>query len=301
MARFNSIRAGPAGTRERSGKAGGQRFRPKKRLGQHFLVDQRIVQKIIHCAGFHASDRVLEIGPGMGSLTLPLAREVHHIVAVEKDRNLTLALEKHLRKSGVNNVTLINQDILKWDFQEMGSALSSKILIVGNLPYNISSPFLEKLIENRQRIGRAVLMFQLEVGRRITASPGGKAYGAMSLLVQYHANPTVLIEVAKEAFYPRPKVDSMVVGLDFTRPYRGDAAVSENRFRQVVKGAFAHRRKTLINSLSGAPASFSRDVLLNAMEQCGIDPKRRAETLDMDEFLCLTKVLSLTNRPGNGT
>jgi 16S rRNA (adenine1518-N6/adenine1519-N6)-dimethyltransferase len=302
MAQFTSIRAGPAGSHESSGKRGGERFRPKKRLGQHFLVDRRIIQKIINLSGFQASDMVLEIGPGRGSLTLPLARRVCHIVAVEKDSNLTLSLEKHLHRSGITNVTLINQDILKWDFREMDSGPSSKIHVIGNLPYNISSPFLEKLIGNRQRVARAVLMFQLEVGRRITACPGGKAYGAMSLLVQYHADPTVLIEVPKEAFYPRPKVDSMVVDLDFERPYPRDTTIHEHSFRQVVKGAFAHRRKTLINSLSGAPSLlFNRDVLLNAMKHCEIDPKRRAETLDMKEFLCLTKVLSLTNQQGNDT
>lgn len=301
MAQFGSIRVGSTGNRKSSGKPGGGRFRPKKRLGQHFLVDRRIIQKIIHCAGFQASDSVLEIGPGKGSLTLPLAGRVRRIVAVEKDRNLTLSLEKQLHKSSITNVTLVNQDILEWDFREMDSVVSSKIYVIGNLPYNISSPFLKKLMANRQRIARAVLMFQLEVGRRITARPGGKAYGAMSLLVQYHANPNVLIEVPKEAFYPKPKVDSMVVDLDFERPYPGDIEVDERSFGQVVKGAFAHRRKTLINSLSGAPSSFNRRVLLNAMKHCEIDPKRRAETLNMEEFLCLTKVLSLTNRQGNVT
>jgi 16S rRNA (adenine1518-N6/adenine1519-N6)-dimethyltransferase len=302
MVQFRSIRGGgPAGSRESSGKAGREKFWPKKSLGQHFLVDRKIIQKIINLAGFQASDLVLEIGPGQGALTFPLARRVRRIVGVEKDRKLILLLEKHLNRSDITNVTLINQDILKWDFRDMDFASSSKICVIGNLPYNISSPFLEKLIENRQRIARAVLMFQLEVGRRITASPGGKAYSAMSLLIQYHAKPTVLIEVPKEAFYPKPKVDSMVVNLDFERPYTKDSTINEHSFRRVVKGAFTHRRKTLINSLSGALSLFNRDVLLNAMKHCEIDPNRRAETLDMDEFLCLTKVLSLTNRQGNDT
>ncbi|MBW1736474.1 MAG: ribosomal RNA small subunit methyltransferase A [Deltaproteobacteria bacterium] len=299
MAHTRSIKAGPAHDRKRSGKADGPGFRPNKRLGQHFLVDRKIIHKIITRARFQASDLVLEIGPGQGSLTLPLARTVCHVVAVEKDRNLTLSLEKKLHRSGITNVTLVNADILKWDFREIESAPSSKIQVIGNLPYNISSPFLKKLIENRHRVARAVLMFQLEVGRRITACPGGKAYGAMSLLVQYHARPTALIDVTKEAFYPRPKVDSMVLDLDFESPYPKGTTVHEPSFRQVVKGAFAHRRKTLINSLSGVPPSFNRDVLLAAMKKCEIDPGRRAETLDMEEFLCLAEALSLTNRSGN--
>jgi len=301
MAQFKSLTAGSKGSQKKSGKADGERFRPKKSLGQHFLVNRRIIQKIVHLAGFQSSDLVLEIGPGKGSLTVPIARQVRHIVAVEKDSDLTLLLEKRLYKSGITNVTLVNKDVLKWDFQEMDFAPLSKFIVIGNLPYNISSPFLEKFLQNRERFTRAVLMFQLEVGRRITASPGGKAYGAMSLLVQYHAHPKVLIDVPKTAFHPRPKVDSVVVSLDFESSCPRDTGVDEYSFRQVVKGAFAHRRKMLLNSLSGAPSSYKRDVLLKAMKKCEIDPKRRAETLDMNEFLCLSKVLSLTKRPGNGT
>ncbi|MBW2357391.1 MAG: hypothetical protein JRF21_01465, partial [Deltaproteobacteria bacterium] len=148
MAHTRSIKAGPAHDRKRSGKADGPGFRPNKRLGQHFLVDRKIIHKIITRARFR------------------------HVVAVEKDRNLTLSLEKKLHRSGITNVTLVNADILKWDFREIESAPSSKIQVIGNLPYNISSPFLKKLIENRHRVARAVLMFQLEVGRRITACPG---------------------------------------------------------------------------------------------------------------------------------
>ena len=270
-------------------------FRPRKRLGQHFLVDSEIVRQIIARAGFEMSDRVLEIGPGLGALTLPLAQSVAHIVAVEKDTRLAALLKKKLTRTGVTNVTVVNHDILTFDIKDMRGNSSERLSIIGNLPYNISSPLLEKLTENRHLIGRAVLMFQLEVAKRIIAPPGGKTYGAMTLLVQYHALPTVLLEVSKHAFRPRPKVDSMVLELDFERPYP-ERTRHEDDFKKVVRGAFAHRRKTILNSLEGFSLSWSREVLLEAMKKCHIDPGRRAETLNMNDFLCLTSVLGLTKQ-----
>ena len=286
-------------TRRRSsvnnpGRTPGAAFRAKKRLGQHFIVEPKIIHKIIGLAGFQSSDLVLEIGPGLGALTLPLARTVGRVVAVEKDAHLVKLLQKRLSREGITNVTLINHDILKWDFHEIGPPSSTRLLVIGNLPYNISSPVLEKLIKNRNLIRRAVLMFQLEVAKRLTASPGGKAYGAMTLLVQYHAHTRMLLEVSKDAFNPKPKVDSMVLELDFKKPYpkRG---IDEDKFSKMVKAAFAHRRKTMLNSLRGVSPSWNSDVLLDAMKKCEIDLKRRAETLDMDEFLCLTDALVSTN------
>ncbi|MCP4681565.1 MAG: ribosomal RNA small subunit methyltransferase A [Desulfobacterales bacterium] len=273
----------------------GDGLRPKKSLGQHFLTDHGIVQEIIALAGFQISDTVLEIGPGKGALTLALARSVGHVVAVEKDTRLHNLLEKKLSDAGISNVTLVNKDILKFDFRDIPCPPPAKIHVIGNLPYNISSPFLEKLVENRTLVKRAVLMFQLEVALRLTASPGSKIYGAMTLLLQYYASIIPLLEVPKRAFYPKPKVDSMVIELDFERPYP-ERAGCEGRLKKVIKGAFAHRRKTLLNSLKGHSPSWSREILLEAMDKCGIDPKRRAETLDMDEFLCLADNLKRANQ-----
>ena len=236
---------------------------------------------------------VLEIGPGLGALTLPLAQSVGHIVAVEKDTQLIVLLEKKLSQARIRNVTLINHDILTFDIRNMKGFSSNRLRIIGNLPYNISSPLLEKLTENRNLISRAVLMFQMEVAKRIIASPGRKTYGAMTLLVQYHAHPTVLLEVSKNAFRPKPKVDSMVLELDFERPYM-KTTVPESDFKEVVKGAFAYRRKTILNSLARASSTWGRDELLDAMEKCEIDAGRRAESLDMSEFLRLTSFLTLT-------
>ncbi len=262
----------------------------KKRLGQHFLADQKIIHEIVEHAGFRKTDVVLEIGPGKGALTLPLARSVGHIVGVEKDGQMVAMLRDKLSRAGITNVTLINMDILKWDFHEIKVPDSTRLQVIGNLPYNISSPFLEKLTENRDLVEKAVLMFQSEVAQRLTASPGGKVYGAITLLIQYYAHARILLKAPKEAFFPRPKVDSMVIELDFQRPYPKRAA-DEERFRALVRGAFAYRRKTLLNSLDRSRPHLDRRALLEGMEQCGIDPQRRAETLDMDEFLRLASVL----------
>ncbi len=283
--------------RHRSLRRGGA-FQPKKWLGQHFLIDADVTQKIVSSAGFQPSDIVLEIGPGQGALTLPLSRTVSHIVAVEKDIRLTEFLRKKISCSGISNVTLVNHDILTFDFDSIPPPPSGKIQVIGNLPYNISSPVLEKLIQNRERVASAILMFQLEVARRLTASPCSKGYGALTLLVHYHAKSTPLLEVSKRAFYPVPKVDSMIVKLDFERPYPSQG-VGENDFRKAVKGAFAHRRKTLLNSLKGCLPGWTPDVLLQGITACGIDPKRRAETLTMDEFLMLASILELTKGKGS--
>jgi 16S rRNA (adenine1518-N6/adenine1519-N6)-dimethyltransferase len=265
-------------------------FRPKKKLGQHFLKDKGIIREIIHRARFEQSDEALEIGAGLGALTLPLAGSVHLILAVEKDPRLTDMLRKRLSHEGINNVILMNEDILRVDFNRLLHMTAKKIKVVGNLPYNISSPLLEKLVENRNLVSRAILMFQFELARRLIASPGNKEYGAMTVLIQYHARLSPLLQVPKEAFYPRPKVDSMVLELDFERPHPRNAE-DEAKFKMVVKAAFAHKRKTLLNSLKGALFSLSKEEILAMLEKCSIDPRRRAETLDIDDFLCLTSAL----------
>ena len=265
-------------------------FRPKKSLGQHFLKDHEVVQEIIKKARFDPTDRVLEIGPGLGALTLLLAREVHHVIAVEKDPLLTEILNKRLSDEKIENVLLINEDILKLDFNRIPSLHERNLRVIGNLPYNISSPILEKLVENRHMMNRAVLMLQSELAGRLIANPGTKAFGAMTVLIQYHAHVSPLLHVPKEAFRPRPKVDSMVLEMDFQRPY-SERTENDVMFRRVIKGAFAQRRKTLINSLKNSLVSCSREEILSALEKCDIDPKRRAETLTIDDFLRLTSAL----------
>jgi len=269
-------------------------FRPKKRLGQHFLNDPAIIDKMIARAGFDPSCTVLEIGSGLGALTLPLARSVQHVLAVEKDRQLVAVLQKNLYASGIHNVTPITGDILRLDFAALDLPAGQTFQVLGNLPFNISSPVLEKLVLNRNLVSRAVLTFQRELARRLMATPGNKEYGAMTVLVQYHARVSPLLEIAKEAFYPKPKVGSMVLELDFTRPHP-NRAKDEKHFKRVVKAAFAHRRKTLLNCLKGAEA-LSTPNILHALERCGIEPGKRAETLNIDDFLCLSASLALLDK-----
>ncbi len=271
------------------------KIHPNKKLGQNFLVDPVVVEKIIAASGFSKEDAVLEIGAGLGALTIPLSKTAGHVVAVEKDRRLADALKGTLSRLNINNVTLVRGDILSLDFSSIRPASLEKMQVAGNLPYNISSPVLKKLMENRELISRAVLMFQWEVARRLTASPGNRDYGAMTLFIQYHAQVKPVCKVLRTAFYPRPGVDSMVVALDFEKPY-SKRALCDDGFSKTVKAAFSHRRKTLLNSMSISEGEWSREDLETGMKRCGVDPGRRAETLTMDEYLCLTSVLAVDNR-----
>jgi 16S rRNA (adenine1518-N6/adenine1519-N6)-dimethyltransferase len=263
-------------------------FRPKKSLGQHFLRDPLIIEGILDRAKFDKSSTVIEIGAGLGALTFPLATRVQQVIAVEKDGTLAQRLSAGLGREGVGNVTLIHEDILKLDLAPLSK---EKIEVIGNIPYNISSPLIEKLIRNRELISRAILTLQHELAARLTASPGNKQYGALTVLIQYHAHLSSILEVPRQAFYPKPKVSSTVVQFEFSKPYprRVD---SEDFFRKVVRAAFAHRRKTLLNSLRGTFPSWDVQNMLNAMQHCAIDPQRRAETLSIDDFLNLSEALA---------
>jgi 16S rRNA (adenine1518-N6/adenine1519-N6)-dimethyltransferase len=226
----------------------------------------------------------------MGALTLPLAESVQHISAIEKDTRLTRLLGKRLSREGIKNVTLINADILKFDIKGLKNLAGEKIQVIGNLPYNISSPFLEQLINHRELVSRAVLMFQVELARRLVSPPGNKIYGAITVLIQYHARISPLLEVPNGAFFPRPKVGSMVLELDFDRPHPSRAGDDE-LFTRVVRSAFAHRRKTILNSLKGSPIQYPYEDFTKALSQCAIDPGKRAEELNIDDFLCLSAAL----------
>ena len=265
-------------------------FYPKKSLGQHFLKAPQVIHQIITRAGFERDSRVLEVGPGRGALTLPLAGQVKHVFAIEKDPRLAGMLKETLQKAGIDNVILVCGDILRLDFREVVSGQEGKFYVIGNLPYNISSPLLDKLIRNKELIKRAILTFQLELANRLVGSPGNKAYGAMTVLVQYHARLSPLLKIPSESFRPRPKVSSMVLEMDFTRPHP-TRTEDEEHFRKVVRAAFAQRRKTVLNSLSHTLPSFGTKKIVAALEQCRIDPGNRAENLDIDDFLCLSAAL----------
>jgi 16S rRNA (adenine1518-N6/adenine1519-N6)-dimethyltransferase len=269
--------------------------RPQKRLGQHFLTDRAVVRKMIDLMALDGSEVVIEIGPGLGALTLPLAERVARVVAVEKDQRLFRILGEKIETEGIQNVTLLHDDILKRDLLALTGDKQEKIRVVGNLPYNISSPMIEKVILERAGVDRAVFMLQAEVAQRLAAKPGTKAYGALTVWVQYHAMARLLFPVSRKAFYPVPKVESMVVELDFRTPHP-QRTPDVAHLRKVVKAAFAYRRKTILNAMAGGGGEWDKEVLGRAMAHCSVDPGRRAETLDLDEFLCIERTLSLTNR-----
>ncbi len=266
---------------------------PKKRLGQCFLVNKSVAQKIVDHSNVSTSDTVVEIGPGLGSLTFPLARKVKHLIAVEKDEQLFSELSSRLHQEGISNVTLIHQDILKFDLRDLKEFFEDKIIMFGNLPFNISSPLVAKLLAHHKCMDRAILMFQKEFAERLVSQPGTKSYGAITVVLRYRAKVSRLFKVSSGSFFPKPKVESMVLELDFKHPWH-NRPVKDEALRKVVKPAFLHRRKTLLNALLGAPENWEKESILEALQACGIEPSRRAETLTMDEFICLAQRLALT-------
>ena len=265
-------------------------MRPRKSMGQHFLADHNVAEMIVRRGEFDQQDTILEIGAGLGALTLPLAYRSKHVLAVEPDKKLAALLKTELLAGGVSNVTIIEKDILSCDIEAMASASNVPIKVVGNLPYHISSQVLIHLVRFRKRIDRAVLMFQKEVAERLLANPGTKAYGRLSVLIQYCAFVEPLVQVGASSFYPKPKVDSKVVGITFlnSAPF---PATDEDFLFEIVRAAFGKRRKQLKNALIGSDLWFEEDRILMALERAKIDPKRRAETLNVEEFVALANVL----------
>jgi 16S rRNA (adenine1518-N6/adenine1519-N6)-dimethyltransferase len=262
----------------------------KKVLGQHFLKDESLIEKIVFMAGFRSSDCVLEIGPGRGALTIPVAAAAGSVTAVEKDEALADELTNKLSRAGVLNVRVVKADILKWDFEEMPC---ERFHVIGNLPYYVSKPVLEKLISNRKRVLRAIVMLQREVAERLTASPGSRQYGALSLMAQYHAKTRMLLNISSSAFFPMPKVESAVVELDFERPYPKRYPKEDFLFK-VIKGAFSHRRKTVFNSLQRYFPDAGKSSIARALELACVPPSARAETLSMEDFMRLAATMDLT-------
>ena len=266
-------------------------IKPNKRLGQHFLIDRSIITQMIEKAGFDKSDDVLEIGPGMGALTIPLAAAVNSVTAVEKDRRLADYLREKLEEKHIENVSIVNNDILETDMETLAAGFSNKLKVVGNLPYNISSPLLEKLISNKKYFSKAFLMLQYEFAKRLASGTGSKDYGALTVLTRYESSVSELLKVGRDVFYPRPKVGSMVIAIDLEKPHPVRAK-NDRVLALVVRGAFAQRRKTIKNSLKVISDHFERDRISEALEKCNINPLRRAETISLDEFLCLSDTLS---------
>ncbi len=261
-------------------------LRPIKRLGQHFLIDKNIARKIVRAAELRAGDVVLEIGPGRGVLTEPLIEAGCRVVAVEVDPRLSSEIRK--RFTGVERLTVIEEDALKISYTELAKKLGKRLKVVANLPYNISGPILGKFIDKRGAFELLVLMFQKEVALRITARPGTKDYGILSVLCQTFFDVSLEFHVAPKLFRPVPKVESAVVKLRVLGVPKVEVP-DEGFYKKVVKSAFGRRRKTLLNSL--CTLGMDRERLMMALESAGIDPKRRGESLDLAEFSALTKAL----------
>jgi len=275
------------------------RLFPKKKLGQNFLTDPEISSIIIKAAGLTEDDFVLEIGPGLGALTFPIANISKMVFAVERDQDMIDLLENELKNQDIKNVKFFNKDILKFDIykniielNKINSEINNnKIIVMGNLPYNISSQIAIKLINERKYITKAVLMFQKEMAKRIAASPGNKDYGRLSVIIQYFADIEFILEISGKKFYPRVEVDSEVIMLKFKKNI-SFKAVDEKFFFLVVKAAFSQRRKILKNSLSSGFLPFSSDRIDKALKESDIDSQRRAETLNVNEFVKLSNAFS---------
>lgn len=260
---------------------------PKKQLGQNFLHDPSVSESIIHKSNISTQDIVLEIGSGLGALTIPASKKAKKIFAVEKDHELISILKDHLKKFHISNVDLIENDILKLDIQEIYQKAGKKIVVIGNLPYYISSQILIQLIEYRKYIQRAILMFQKELVNRLTASPGSKDYGRISVMLQYCSSIQTIASIHAGLFYPIPQVDSAVVEIVFhDTPYQ---PTEEYFLFKVIKAAFGNRRKTLKNALMRSEFHLDASIAEKSLIGAGIDPVRRAETLTVKEFVELSK------------
>lgn len=265
--------------------------RPTRGLGQHFLIHQATAEKIVAAIHPGPGDVVVEIGAGLGALTLPLSRSGASVIAVEIDAELAKFLHKELEKRNGKGVKIECKDILELDFIGLHEQFQRKIKIIGNLPYNITSPVLFKLMEAANYLEAAVLMLQAEVAERVLAGPGNKDYGILSVMVAYHSECRRIMRVKASQFHPPPKVDSQVISLLF-RDCPLTPRVEHSWLAQTVKAAFSHRRKTLRNSLLASKLGNLTTDLVNAiLQEVSIEADRRPESLTLEEFLRLAKEL----------
>lgn len=250
----------------------------RKHLGQHFLFDPIMNERIIRAAQLVPEDLVVEIGPGPGKLTRMLCERVQKVVAIELDERLYVRLEEEF--AGYSNLNLIHGDALEYPYEDL-----PEFTVVANIPYYITTPIIFRLLAARKHLKSMTLTIQKEVAERIVAAPGGKDYGVLSLMVQYYAVPTLEFFVPKEAFRPVPKVDSAVIRMQIL----GAPPVNvkdEKMFFRIIKTAFSQRRKMLSNSLRSIGADIKE-----RLTEAGIDPDRRPETLSMEEFARFSDVL----------
>ncbi|WP_457575610.1 16S rRNA (adenine(1518)-N(6)/adenine(1519)-N(6))-dimethyltransferase RsmA [Desulfomarina sp.] len=288
-----------------------QGLAPKKRFGQNFLIHKSTAENIVRCARLNKRDSVIEVGVGLGALTLPLARAVHHVYGYEIDSGI---IRMHREKGELpENVTLVHNDILKTDLKELHSRVGD-LVILANLPYSISNPFIFKLIENHTLISTATVMLQKEVADRLVAHPGTKEYGIPTILLGACASVEKLMTLKPTEFHPRPKIDSVVVKIDFNSPavfFPGgfkDKNSVPPVFRRVVRVAFSQRRKTVLNTLSGGgfflkqlngDGRKNKELTKQAIEEAGLAPSIRPERITIEEFMRISAVITKRISGGN--
>ena len=267
-------------------------FAFQKRFGQNFLIDEHVLEKIIRAAEITREDFVLEVGPGIGTMTQYLAEAAREVWAVEIDRNLIPILEDTL--SSYSNVTILNEDILKVDLEGLVKDKNGgqPIKVVANLPYYITTPIIMGLLESRVPVENMTVMVQKEVAMRMQAGPGTKDYGALSLAVQYYAKPYLAANVPPNCFLPRPKVGSAVIRL--TTYEKPPVSVKEEKqMFAIIRAAFNQRRKTLMNSLAGSQdISFSKEQVGEALKKMGLSETVRGEALTLEQFAALSDCLT---------
>lgn len=268
------------------------KFNFQKKFGQNFLIDTHVLDKIIKAADIKKDEMVLEIGPGIGTMTQYLCEAAKEVIAVEIDKNLIPILEDTL--SSYSNVTIMNQDILKVDINQLVQEKNhgKPIKVVANLPYYITTPIIMGLFESHVPIDNITVMVQKEVADRMQVGPGTKDYGALSLAVQYYATPYIVANVPPNCFMPRPNVGSAVIRL--TRHQKKPVEVkNETLLFQLIRASFNQRRKTLVNGLNNfSELSFKKETILAAIEQMGLPQAIRGEALTLSQFATLSNILA---------
>lgn len=266
-------------------------FMFQKKFGQNFLIDTHVLEKIISAAGITKDDCVLEIGPGIGTMTQYLAENAGHVVAVEIDRNLIPILKETL--ADYDNVTVINEDILRVDIKTLAEEYNGgkPIKVVANLPYYITTPIIMGLFESGVPIDNITVMVQREVADRMKEGPGSKDYGALSLAVQYYAEPEIVANVPPNCFIPRPNVGSAVIRL--TRHKEMPVEVKDPALMfKIIRASFNQRRKTLQNGLGNAPElPYTKEQIAAAIAEMGLTPTIRGEALSLAQFAQLSDIL----------
>lgn len=268
----------------------------KKKFGQNFLIDENVVEKIVREAGVTKDDFVVEVGPGIGTMTQILCENAREVVAVEIDKKLIPILTEDTL-SYYDNVTVINEDILKLDIKKLADEKNEgrPIKVVANLPYYITTPIIMGLFESHVPLDSITIMVQKEVADRMQCGPGTKDYGALSLAVQFYAKPKVVLNVPASCFMPRPNVDSAVIRLERFKTPPVDVK-NEHLMFKIIRASFNQRRKTMMNSVGNSgEVNVSKEELLKALEQCGFSATIRGEALTLEQFAALTNAI-INNR-----